>query len=299
MTKFVTLEKVALKKAILNEKQLQEHIAKDPNVLDLGPSDLKAIGNEKRTPFGRLDLLLHSQKYEEHYVVEIQLGEPDPSHIIRLLEYWDAEILAGDWEYEPYAVLVAENIIGGRHYDVLKLLIQKGIPLIAVNVTAVKQDDGAVGLSFAQVLSPPEETESSSVPQNTPGDWEKKHGENIVTLATKMCEEFGVKPNFTKNYVGMEDPKEGRNARCVIYAKKRDNAIELRVFLPQSEVWDEKIKEQGLPVDYRPKRNSYWFKIGSNADIESHASFFRQMYREALGASDESGETAEGGDAAD
>lgn len=297
MAEFVTPEKVALKNTTFNEKQLQEHIAKDPNVLDLGPSDLKAIGNEKRTPFGRLDLLLHSQEYDEHYVVEIQFGEPDPSHIIRLLEYWDAELRAGDWEYEPYAVIVAENIIGGRHYDVLKLLIQKGIPLIAVNVTAVKQDDGTVVLLFTQVLSPPEETDASGVPQNTPEDWEKKHGENIVTLATKMCEAFEVGPNFTKNYVGMEDPKEGRNARCVIYARKRDNAIELRVFLPQSEVRDEKIKGQGLPVDYRPKRNSYWFKIGSSAEIEKHASFFRQMYREALGVSDESSETNEDSDA--
>lgn len=296
MKKFVTLDQTELQEEPLNEQQLQEHIESDPNMLDLGASGLKVLQSQKQTPRGRLDLLLEAD-HNERYVVEIQLGEPDPSHIIRLIEYWEVES-RNDMDYTYYAVLVAENIIQGRHFNVLNVLKRHGLPLVAVNVTAVKQADGVIGLSFSRVLDSFEETEDGDSLQEPASEesWTDHHGEDIAELAKKMCQKFGVHPNFTRNYVGMEDPEKGRNARCKIYGRKRNRAIELRFVLSKSAELDKAIEEQGFEPDYR--RGAYWIQIGGDADLEKHASFLTQMYRKAVSGK-ASGDTTEEGDVAE
>lgn len=294
--KFVTLNKTELQEEILNEQQLQEHIESNLDMLDLGASGLKVLASQKQTSHGRLDLLLEADHYER-YVVEIQLGQPDPSHIIRLIEYWE-ESRSSDLDYTYYAVLVAENIMQGRHIKVLNVLKRHGLPLVAVNVTAVKQADSVIGLSFSRVLDSFEETEDGDSLQEPASEesWTDHHGEDIAELAKKMCQKFGVAPNFTRNYVGMEDPEKGRNARCKIFGRKRNRAIELRFVLSKSAELDKEIEAQGFKPDYR--RHSYWIQIGSNADLEKHASFLTQMYRKAISGK-ASGDTTEEGDVAE
>ena len=292
---FVTLNTIELQEGILNEQQLQEHIESNPDMLDLGASGLKVLHSQKPTRHGRLDLLLESD-YNERYVVEIQLGEPDPSHIIRLIEYWEAEWRDPDYTY--YAVLVAENIIQGRHFNVLKVLKRHGLPLVAINVTAVEQENGDTGLVFSRVLDSFDEAEEAD-PSKEPANeesWTDHHGEDIAALAKQMCQKFGVNPNFTRNYVGMEDPEKGRNARCKIFGRKRNRAIELRFVLSKSAELDKEIEAQGFKPDYR--RHSYWIQIGNNADLEKHASFLTQMYRKAVSGK-ASGDTTEEGDVAE
>ena len=71
----------------LNEKWVQEVIAKDPSILGLG--DLILKDKERIQPkAGRLDLLLQDPDTNRRYEVEIQLGKVDESHIIRTIEYW-------------------------------------------------------------------------------------------------------------------------------------------------------------------------------------------------------------------
>lgn len=69
-----------------SEKIIQQLIADDPSVLTLGPLLLRAA--ERTQPSGRrLDLLLQDEDGTSWYEVEVQLGETDPSHIIRTIEY--------------------------------------------------------------------------------------------------------------------------------------------------------------------------------------------------------------------
>jgi len=92
----------------INEKWIQNLIANDPNILGLGKLDF--ISKEKVVPGkGRLDLLLGDLDDNVRYEVEIQLGKTNPSHIIRVLEYWDLERKRFP-EYDHIAVIVAEDI---------------------------------------------------------------------------------------------------------------------------------------------------------------------------------------------
>ena|SRR5215216_6967711 len=73
----------------LNEKWVQDLIAKDPSILGLG--DLELRQKERIQPHaGRLDLLLQDPQ-GRRYEVELQLGSTDETHIIGIIEYWDIE----------------------------------------------------------------------------------------------------------------------------------------------------------------------------------------------------------------
>lgn len=76
------------------------------------------------------------------YIIEIQLGELDPSHIIRLIEYWDYERKQSpDKEYR--AVIIAEKF--SRYLNILSLL-QATMPIIALQMVSVLQNTNDVGL---------------------------------------------------------------------------------------------------------------------------------------------------------
>jgi len=81
---YIKPEKIDIKShPELNEKWVQEIIAKDPAIIGLGELILK--DKERIQPkAGRLDLLLQDE--DERFEVEIQLGKTDESHIIRTIE---------------------------------------------------------------------------------------------------------------------------------------------------------------------------------------------------------------------
>jgi len=56
----------------------------------LGLGDLEIAGREHRQPIGgRIDFLMRDAEQETYYEIEVMLGAPDESHIIRTIEYWD------------------------------------------------------------------------------------------------------------------------------------------------------------------------------------------------------------------
>jgi hypothetical protein len=131
----------------LTEKWLQERICNDPSILGLG--DVELVAAEKALlKAGRLDLLLYDEQLNRRYEVELMLGATDPSHIIRCIEYWDAERRRYP-AYDHVAVLVAEDITS-RFLNVMALL-SGSIPLIALQVNALKVEDKIV-LHFVKVL---------------------------------------------------------------------------------------------------------------------------------------------------
>src|SRR5262245_50042082 len=131
----------------LNERWVQERIANDPSILNLGDVILK--DKERiQSGAGRLDLLFQEADANRRYEVEIQLGKTDESHIIRTIEYWDIERKRYP-QYDHTAVIVAEDITS-RFLNVISLF-NGTIPLMAIQMNAVRVGD-AVSLMFTTVL---------------------------------------------------------------------------------------------------------------------------------------------------
>ena len=146
--KFVPMERISLKGSKeITEKMIQEYIFEKPSCLGLG--DLTALTKEKTQPTGgRLDILMADDS-GTRYEIEIQLGETDPSHIIRTIEYWDTERKRYK-QYEHVAVIVAEEITG-RFMNVIQLF-NGNIPIVALQVAAYKKSDNELALIFTKVL---------------------------------------------------------------------------------------------------------------------------------------------------
>ena len=106
----------------LNEKWLQEKIAEEPAILGLGENIEVRDTERRQSAGGRLDLLLKDSELGKRFVVELQLGECDPDHIIRTIEYWDIERKRFP-QFEHCAVIVAENITS-RFWNIINLLIE-------------------------------------------------------------------------------------------------------------------------------------------------------------------------------
>ncbi len=129
------------------EKDIQDLIANDPEVLGLGR--FSNVHRELTQPTGgRIDLILSGDQNSARYVVEIQLGHTDPSHIIRTIEYWDNERTARP-HTDHIAVIIAEDF-NKRFYNIIHLFSQH-IPLIAVKMTAIRVADQN-SIIFTKVL---------------------------------------------------------------------------------------------------------------------------------------------------
>lgn len=292
----VKLERGNMQSFGLTERQLHEYIVGHPMELgkELDIPDAKIHSSERTQPDGgRLDILMQSARFNERYAVEIQRGEPDESHIVRLLDYLDHEQKHSD-EYTHYAVLVAENIGKGRFYNVLTYLRDQGVPIYAVNVSAVRFSDNKFGFTFLRVLDgyTPTEFETEDVADSdetqesaSEATWRENHGGMTVTLLDAICGKLGVGKYFTRHYAGMDDSQNGRTAKCKIHPQK--GWVWVRFNIPQSPEWDEKIQNCGLRVKHN--LGTYYFKIHGDADIESHADIFKAMYREVTGTPDTSG----------
>ena len=130
-----------------NERWVQDRIAEDPSLLNLG--DLVLRDRERIQPrAGRLDLLLQDPDTQRRYEVELQLGATDEAHIIRTIEYWDIERKRYP-QYDHCAVLVAEDITS-RFLNVVQLF-NGTIPLIALQMQVLRLGE-RVTLVFTTVM---------------------------------------------------------------------------------------------------------------------------------------------------
>ncbi len=134
----------------LDEKWLQKQILDDPSILGLG--DLRVIERERSQPRGgRIDFLMADQAEDEpanYYEVEVMLGELDPSHIIRAIEYWDIERIRFPKRIHR-AVIIAEEITS-RFFNVISLL-NRAVPIIAIQLDAMVVENKLI-LKFTKVL---------------------------------------------------------------------------------------------------------------------------------------------------
>jgi hypothetical protein len=184
----------------LDEKWLQEQIKEDPGLLGLG--DLEIAGREHRQPVGgRIDFLLRDPETETYYEVEIMLGSLDESHIIRTIEYWDIERQRRPL-FDHRAVIVAEQITS-RFFNVLRLL-NRSVPMIAIQLSAFQLDDASIVLHPVTVLDVFEEISEVDDPaeQADRAFWERKVEPSSLAIMDKIVSHLktlNIDPRLTYN----------------------------------------------------------------------------------------------------
>ncbi len=170
-------ETVSLASLNLDEAWLQEQIWDNPSCLGLG--DLEGVTKERAVSSGgRLDILLKNPADDSMYEVEVMLGETDPSHIIRTIEYWD--LIKRKWpQRQHFAVLIAERITK-RFFNVIQIL-SGSVPLIAIQVNAIKSPTGYL-LHFTTILDvyeEPDDEVTSEAENYDESFWRKKSAETL------------------------------------------------------------------------------------------------------------------------
>jgi hypothetical protein len=231
-------ETVTLKSLGLDEAWLQAQIWENPSCLNLG--DLEAVTKERAVSSGgRLDILLKNPVDDSMYEVETALGDTDPGHIVRTIEYWD--LVKRKWpQRQHYAVLVAERITK-RFFNVISIL-SDAVPLIAVQVNVVKSPHG-LSLHFTKILDVYEEPEDAPPDDGTYDEayWQKKSNETLETakFLLNLTAEVYDNPElrFNKNYIVIAScgynqlAVRKRSSNNVLvgfrYGDKRDEILEL------------------------------------------------------------------------
>ena len=181
----------------ISEQWLEDRIDADPSLLGLG--DLDVIERQKsQPPGGKLDLLLRDPETLTRYVVELQLGPTDPSHIIRTIEYWDVERRRYP-QYEHVAVIVAEDVTG-RFFNVINLF-NGMIPLIAIQMKCVEVNDN-YALIATRVLDRIQRgiEEEDGGEQADQSSWEAKHPETMPIVDGLFTMIQAANPNIVPNY---------------------------------------------------------------------------------------------------
>ncbi len=174
---------VSIKEAGYNEEWLQNLIWENPNYLGLG--ELESITRETVVSSGgRLDILLKNPDTDAMYEVEVMLGETDPSHIIRTIEYWD--LIRKKWpQRQHFGVLIAEKITK-RYFNVIQLL-SNNVPLMAIQVNIIENGDNR-SVHFTTILDIYEEPEEDTIgiPENIDEQFWIEKSSAVLNTAKKI-----------------------------------------------------------------------------------------------------------------
>jgi hypothetical protein len=238
-----------------DEIWLRDRIHDSPNILGLG--DLQAVMKEKpQSQGGRLDLLLTDPTDNSMFEVEIQLGETDPSHIIRTIEYWDKE--RRRWPNRNHtAVLVAEKITS-RFFNVVQLL-SKAVPIIGIqaNMLAVGETRA---LHFTTIIDSSDE----------PGEGEVLTDENYWRtnyagayecacwyrdLLVRFCK---ASANFRKTVITLY---VGGTVRAAVFPKKGDRALLSIEKLTEANIAEAEAHFHGKDVAFTRKGDKLIFDV--------------------------------------
>lgn len=283
MLDYVKHEKIQLKRhPVFNEKWLQSIITEDLSILGLGELVVKDV--ERPTAYGRLDLLLKNDETDTRYVVEIQLGKVDESHIIRTIEYWDEERNRYS-QYDHVAVIIAEEITS-RFLNVISLF-NKAIPVIAIQLNALQIADKVV-LNFTKVLDLVQrfDDENEDGGKTEPVDrefWVKKSSDEVLHIVGKCVEllqtEYpAFKENYAKRYIGIRDNYKSNN--MVLFWPKK---AYLRIGARNSnrEFWLDKLEEAGITAFRERKSKRTHFRI-TLEELEKNRDLILSLFMDAF-----------------
>ncbi len=194
-------KKVFIRNSGKDEFWLQKIIYENPSILGLG--DLISVNKEKtQSSGGRLDILLKDQEDNTMYEVEVMLGETDPSHIIRSIEYWDNEKRKYP-QRQHFAVLIAESF-DRRYFNVVQLL-SLNIPMIAIQADLLEVNKEYI-LNFTKILDvyiEPEDNEDEKPVGDT--TWKEKSPWTVSTAKEffELIETPKKSMNYTQSYISI------------------------------------------------------------------------------------------------
>jgi hypothetical protein len=241
------------------EDFVQSLIADDPSLLGLG--DLVVKDKERPQPgAGRLDFLLQDSPVTVRYEVEVQLGNTNPSHIIRTIEYWDRE-RRNSPQYYHIAVIVAEGITA-RFFNVISLFNQH-IPLIAIKMSAISLG-GKRSVIFTKVLDHSkkkfEEDEEAGVPETNRAYWEERTSQasmklvdEVIAIAKKIDPAIG--PRFNKGGIPLKKGTEFWNL-LILWPRKK--LVKMVLPCSQSEQIEAQLTKADIDFEgYNQSRNWY------------------------------------------
>jgi len=228
-------KKVYIRNAGKDEYWLQDMIYDDPSILGLGK--LQPVNKEKKqSSGGRLDILLKDPEDNSMYEVEVMLGETDPSHIIRTIEYWDNEKRKYP-QRQHFAVLIAEAF-DRRYFNIVQIL-SLNIPMIAIQADLLAAKDEYI-MNFTKMLDiyvEPEDDEVVKIVNES--SWAEKSKWTLDTVKEfcklLICEN---KLNFTQSYISVVI--NGRNA---FYFDKRTQPTSILWFNVKDDEKVESIKK--------------------------------------------------------
>lgn len=288
---YATHTKLSLKKhAEFNEAWLHDRICDDPAMLGLG--DVRVLDRERQLPGGgRLDLLLFDEDNGRRYEVEIMLGATDPSHIVRTLEYWDAERRRYPG-YDHVAVLIAEDITA-RFINVMALMAGS-LPLIAVQLDALQVGPHVV-LNFIKVLDQAElriddTDEDSGGGQTDRSYWEKRAGQSLMRVCDRvltMINDSSPQPqelNYLKQYIGLKSNGVVRNV-VSFNPKPTKKLVHIAFLSSDAADWCERFEEAGLSVRQGRRGRRYRVSV-SASQLDEHEQLIGEAVRNAVGTAD-------------
>ena len=226
----------------LKEKWLQDHLAKDPSLLNLGDA-LTLEGKEVPVRSGgKLDLLFKDSNEGIHYAVEVQLGAIDASHIIRTIEYW---LFLKD-KPKRVPVLVAEDF-NVRFSNVVEKF-EESFDLIAIQVQALEVA-GQITLAFIRRFDSEDEAGKPASPQ----DW-KQPTLPLVDQIFKIAQAVDSSLTLVYNQRYISAAKGGNN---FLTFQPQKSAVRLNVRTAQTDELDSKASALGGEF----KRGKYRFKL--------------------------------------
>lgn len=281
MNTFTRPKRLSLKNhPVYTENWVQDIIADDPSILDLG--ELVLRDRERiQTRAGRLDLLLQDPETYKRYEVELQLGATDETHIIRSIEYWDIERKRYP-QYEHCAVLVAEDITS-RFLNVVSLF-NGALPIIAIQMQAYEVGEHLT-LVFTKVMDEmqrglvDEDEDAISMPTDR-AYWENEKGtpktvalmDRLFALVKEGNPDCDLK--YNKFYVGLI--KDGRANNYVTFRPTKSIVI-LAVKIPRTEELDARLEDAGIEtLEYNQRGGQYRLRV-TDRDLKPHSELIREL----------------------
>ena len=251
---------VSLRSVGKDEAWLQDQIWEDPSCLGLG--ELEGMAKERVVSSGgRLDILLKNPLDDSMYEVETMLGDTDPDHIVRTIEYWD--LLRNKWpQRQHFAVLVAERITK-RFFNVIRVL-SDAVPLIAIQVNVIKSPHGH-SLHFTKILDVYEEPDDGPPPDNGTYDeayWREK-SEEVLEAARYLFEL--TRPIYTdpqvrynKTRIVIRSGSSGHNQLSVVKGAGRNVILGFRYGAKRDEIQE---LLESSSIDFHERSKVFRFQM--------------------------------------
>jgi hypothetical protein len=217
-------KKIFIRNAGKDEYWLQDIIYDNPKVLGLG--DLVPVNKEKKqSSGGRLDILLKEPTENLMYEVEVMLGETDPSHIIRSIEYWDNEKRKYP-QRQHFCVLIAESF-DRRYFNVIQLM-SLNIPMVAIQADLLDVNGERI-LNFTKItdiyIEPEEDEEDvkqvNESTWNTDASWTNSNAKELFDFLKDKHDRIDLR--YTQSYISINI--DGRNAYWLCKRIKPTSAL--------------------------------------------------------------------------